>query len=134
MSRWLRTWLCLLVIGAAAGLNVGPVAAASPAIVSAGSTLPPGHGEYTHAGYRRYHDDDDDDDDDDDGDYSPPEYYEPPPPRTYRYAPPPAVYYDPPAYGWMPPPRPMSCGKYRYWNGEFCADARYRPPYVGPRW
>jgi hypothetical protein len=30
--------------------------------------------------------------------------------------------------------RPASCGKYRYWNGERCVDARYQPPYVGPRW
>jgi hypothetical protein len=30
--------------------------------------------------------------------------------------------------------RPASCGKYRYWNGERCVDARYQRPYVGPRW
>ncbi len=32
------------------------------------------------------------------------------------------------------PLRPASCGQYRYWNGEFCADARSRPPYIFPRW
>jgi hypothetical protein len=32
---------------------------------------------------------------------------------------------------WIPP-RPH-CGKYRYWNGAFCVDARYNPAYVGPR-
>jgi hypothetical protein len=79
-----------------------------------------------------------DDYDDDDGDYYyPPEYYLPPPPppvRVYRYAPPPVVEYEPPVYGWIAPPRPSNCGKYRYWNGDRCADARYDPPYVGPRW
>lgn len=62
-----------------------------------------------------------------------PEYYAPPaivyypPPVVYR--PPPVVYYPAPEYI-----RPASCGRYRYWNGEYCADARYRRPYVGPRW
>ena len=32
-----------------------------------------------------------------------------------------------------PPPRPASCGEYRYWNGEYCVDARYNRTYVGPR-
>jgi hypothetical protein len=76
-------------------------------------------------------------DDDDDDFYYPPEYYLPPPPpaRIYRGAPPPVVVYEPPVYGWMAlPPPPSSCGKYRYWNGERCADARYDPPYIGPRW
>jgi hypothetical protein len=27
--------------------------------------------------------------------------------------------------------RPRSCGEYRYWNGEYCADARYERPYLG---
>jgi hypothetical protein len=35
---------------------------------------------------------------------------------------------------WLPPPGPANCGEFRYWNGEVCADARVRPPYVGPRW
>jgi hypothetical protein len=72
--------------------------------------------------------------DEDDFEHLPPEYYVPPPYRPYTYAPQPVPYYEPPVYGWMPAPRPPSCGKYRYWNGEFCADARVRPPYVGPRW
>ena len=33
----------------------------------------------------------------------------------------------------LPPPRPASCGQYRYWNGERCVDARYNKPYIGPR-
>jgi|GEM_PF-543599 len=32
-----------------------------------------------------------------------------------------------------PPPRPLSCGEYRYWNGAACVDARYNDPYLGPR-
>jgi hypothetical protein len=33
----------------------------------------------------------------------------------------------------LPPPRPASCGQYRYWDGERCVDARYNNPYLGPR-
>jgi hypothetical protein len=33
----------------------------------------------------------------------------------------------------LPPPRPRSCGQYRYWNGDRCVDARYNDPYLGPR-
>lgn len=33
----------------------------------------------------------------------------------------------------LPPPRPASCGQYRYWNGVRCVDARYNEPYLGPR-
>lgn len=31
------------------------------------------------------------------------------------------------------PVRPLSCGEYRYWNGQACVDARYNTPYLGPR-
>ena len=31
------------------------------------------------------------------------------------------------------PVRPVSCGQYRYWDGDRCVDARYNNPYVGPR-
>ena len=31
------------------------------------------------------------------------------------------------------PVRPVSCGEYRYWNGEACVDARYNNPYLGPK-
>lgn len=74
-----------------------------------------------------------------DGGY-PTDYILPPMPsmRVYRYnprPPPPPVRYEPPVYGWLaPPPPPASCGQYRYWNGEYCADARREPPYIGPRW
>ena len=65
------------------------------------------------------------------GYYAPPRYA-----PTYGYAPPPPVFYREPApiVEFLPPPRPASCGKFRYWNGDYCADARYRPPYIGPRW
>ena len=33
----------------------------------------------------------------------------------------------------LPPPRPLSCGEYHYWDGERCLDARYNKPYLGPR-
>lgn len=74
------------------------------------------------------------------------------PRRYYRrygpgpYAVPPAVVVVPPAVVEEPlvdgvplapivvlPPRPASCGQYRYWNGEACVDARYNTPYLGPR-
>jgi hypothetical protein len=80
--------------------------------------------------------------------YAPPPAYYPLPPAYAppRYFGPPAVaYYPRPAYEYgaplayppeveLPPPRSRSCGRYRYWNGEYCADARYERPYVGPKW
>ncbi len=70
--------------------------------------------------------------------YAQPHYYLPP---VAVYDPRPRVWYShpPPAYYQAPvvalePLRPRSCGKYRYWNGDYCADARYQRPYVGPRW
>ena len=61
---------------------------------------------------------------------APPRYYERRvfphyAPRVYDYRAP--EYIDEPA-------RPTSCGQYRYWNGEYCADARYERPYLGPKW
>jgi hypothetical protein len=40
---------------------------------------------------------------------------------------------DVPAVVVLPPPRPLSCGQYRYWNGIACVDARYTDPYLGPK-
>lgn len=54
-------------------------------------------------------------------------------PDLYRGPPIVQAPYAPPVYGWVIL-RPSSCGEYRYWNGVRCVDARYRPPYVGPRW
>ena len=33
----------------------------------------------------------------------------------------------PRVYGWTAL-RPANCGTFRYWNGEYCADARFEPP------
>jgi hypothetical protein len=33
----------------------------------------------------------------------------------------------PRVYGWTAL-RPVNCGTFRYWNGEYCADARFDPP------
>ncbi|MBN8913401.1 MAG: hypothetical protein J0H65_15355 [Rhizobiales bacterium] len=65
----------------------------------------------------------------------PPNFYVPPPRGWWRARGPRGVYlYEPRVYGWSyPPPPPVSCGQYRYWNGDYCADARREPPYVGPR-
>jgi len=62
--------------------------------------------------------------------YAPPTYYAP---GIYGNLAPPAAYYAPPEPVWVPL-RPSSCGRYRFWNGQYCADARYQPPYLGPRW
>lgn len=121
-----------------------PFAAATPtadalAVADAAARI-----DVRHRRYRSFKDDYDYDYDE-----APQVYYPPPEPRRYyrvpplpdrvieyrRPLPPPAImYYEPPVYGWYTPPRPSSCGKYRYWDGEFCRDARYAPPYVGPRW
>jgi len=53
--------------------------------------------------------------------------------RARGYAPAPIAEYAPPV-AVLIPLRPRSCGKFRYWNGEYCADARYERPYLGPRW
>lgn len=45
-------------------------------------------------------------------------YYEPPLVYRYRSAPPAVAV----------PVRPVSCGEFRYWNGERCVDARVVPP------
>ncbi len=111
------------------GAEFGPASAtvaglAHPAAASATHGL-----QATPVGYDEWEDDYDDDDD-----YV---VIAPPFPPPAAYAPPPVVVGAPPyVYGWPPPPppRPASCGQYRYWNGEFCADARFRPPYIGPRW
>lgn len=54
-------------------------------------------------------------------------------PGNYGYLAPPAAYYASPEPVWVPL-RPSSCGRYRFWNGQYCADARYQPPYLGLRW
>jgi hypothetical protein len=57
-------------------------------------------------------------------------FYVGPGPGAYVYD---DEYYDRPAYGYVPPRvyterrvlRPVGkCGRYRYWNGAYCVDAR----------
>ena len=36
----------------------------------------------------------------------------------------------PRVYGWEYAEPPTSCGTFKYWNGEYCADARSEPPAV----
>lgn len=57
--------------------------------------------------------------------------------------PPPVAYYQRPVVVYRPHNyardyyddyKPSSCGQYRYWNGDRCVDARYRRPYLGPRY
>lgn len=46
----------------------------------------------------------------------------------YIDAPEPAVQpLGPRVYGWTAAP-PSDCGTFKYWNGEYCADARFEPP------
>lgn len=35
----------------------------------------------------------------------------------------------PRVYGWSS--APSDCGTFKYWNGEYCADARFEPPPAG---
>lgn len=39
----------------------------------------------------------------------------------------PGVIVGPRVYGWTAL-RPDDCGTFKYWNGEYCADARFDPP------
>jgi len=105
-----------------AAATASPLTVPAPALHMETASIPIGE-----RWYRDVYDDDDYDD--------PPEYYLPPPPPVVRVVPAPHVMvYETPVYRWLAPPRPSNCGKYRYWNGEYCADARYEPPYTGPRW
>jgi hypothetical protein len=122
MGRVLLRWLCAAAVSIAATANLGP-ARAQPLYDYYLS--PPAPGYYPPPNYYpppTY--------------YAPRTYYAPPAVRydpSYGYVPPPALYYAPPVADWVPP-RPRSCEKYRYWDGDYCADARYQPPYVGPKW
>jgi hypothetical protein len=127
MSASIGLSLAVLVL-AFSTHSAGAAPAVTSSLAAIGSTPAAGA---ALVGYRRFYDDDY-------YDHVPPSYYAP---RVYGYVqrygygpPPPAVYPPLYFYDWGPPPRPTSCGKYRYWDGEACVDARFRPPYVGPRW
>lgn len=143
-----RAFVTSLFAAAAALFCVAGTANAAPPLPAAAFAVHDNAAliDVRHRRYRSYKDDDYYDD--------PPVYYVPrEPARVYRVPPlpppvveyrrplppPPVIVYQPPVYGWGvdpwgAPPRPASCGKYRYWDGEGCADARFYPPYVGPRW
>ena len=121
------SWVHALGFGIALSFNVYTEAIASAAISGVGKNATLGQHSLLLAGDRRHYDDDG-------YVYEPAPYGYAPSPRAYRYAPPPAPYVDAPAYELLPPPPPANCGEYHYWNGEYCADARYNPPYVSPRW
>ncbi|WP_439544253.1 hypothetical protein [Hyphomicrobium sp.] len=38
------------------------------------------------------------------------------------------VVVGPRVYGYTYELRPEDCGTFKYWNGEYCADARFEPP------
>ena len=146
--RWslLASTTCLLSAlstTTASAVPIGSPSSMHAALLMDGDQMIPVAGR----GYRSFADDDDDEFDD----LPPPRqsygygygygYVERPmiPPAPvyggYGYAPPPPrTYYGPPVAEWLPPPRPSSCGQYRYWDGDRCADARRDPPYIGPRW
>lgn len=141
-------FFALLAISAGLLPHAAPAAAAPalPAAAAHAANDTSARIEVRHRRYRSYKDDYYDEG----GEV----YYPPPEPaRIYRVPPlqdrvieyrrplppPPMVVYEPPVYGWAvapwgTPPRPASCGRYRYWDGEGCADARFDPPYTGPRW
>ena len=126
MSNRPLTWVASLAIGITAILSCG-VAAAPLGFSGIGPKSAIGRHQ-SRVDYRRYYVDPDGDDDA--ALFAPEDA--PPPPSRYGHPPAAALY--PPAYEWLPPPRPVDCGEYHYWNGEYCVDARSVPPYVGPRW
>ncbi|MBA2125195.1 hypothetical protein DLM45_03015 [Hyphomicrobium methylovorum] len=69
-------------------------------------------------GHRQYYDE-----------YYDEDFIEPPPPRRRAFP-----TDDESLFLEVVPLPPANCGEFRYWNGEYCADARVQPPYVGPRW
>lgn len=139
-----RLPLCALFVAVGLVLTITASSAASLPIKALALNADAAQTAAIEIGGRWYRDDDYYDGYDDgggyDGAYVDDEYvdeeeYDPPPPparRIYRQAPP-IVVYEPPVYGWISPPRPASCGEFRYWNGVRCADARWDPPYTGPR-
>ncbi len=112
----------VVCLGAVFGLGVPGASIASPAPGAAG--LVTSHGSFERVGWRRNYG------------YSP---YAAPPVVVVPQVPvaPPVVVQQQPVIVQQPvvvlPPRPASCGEYHYWNGQYCVDARYNRPYLGPR-
>ena len=104
----------------AAGIGLGAPSAA----IAAPAPLVTSHASFERVGWRRNYG------------YSP---YATPPVVVVPQVPvvPPVVVQQQPVIVQQPvvvlPPRPASCGEYHYWNGQYCVDARYNRPYLGPR-
>jgi len=104
----------ILVAAFAIGTPIVTSAGAAPGAVNLAA---PGTG-FVLAGWRRYYDYP--------GAYAVPPVVVPAPAVT-----PPVVVQQ--SVVVVPPPRPTSCGEFHYWNGQYCVDARYNRPYLGPR-
>ena len=113
--------LVTVLVAVAASLEAPNGATAAPAPEAARLVAP--HGSVQPVGWRRNYG------------YGP---YAAPPVVVVPQAAPPVVVQQQPVVVEqpvvvVPPPRPASCGEYRYWNGQYCVDARYNRPYLGPR-
>jgi len=113
----------LVLTGAfiASGVGFGAPAQANASMSPGVAAFIASHASFEQVGWRRY--------------YGYPGAYAVPPvvvvPQAAPVAPP--VVADQPAVVVVPPSRPASCGQYHYWNGQYCVDARYNRPYLGPR-
>jgi len=114
-----RNWFFLAAAALAASSSVGTIAAAAPSGI--GLKVPLVRSDVVQVYEHNY------------GDYTVDgkfywrsEYYSP---RWHHHY---SDWYDD-DYVWSAPARPRSCGKYYYWDGTCCVDARWHPPYVGPK-
>jgi len=119
-----RNWFFLAAASLAASTSAGAIASAASLSPGIGMKVPLVRSDVLPAGYEHNY-----------GDYTvdgkyywPSEYYAP---RRSYYR---SSYRDSSDdYEWSAPARRRSCGKYYYWNGYCCVDARWHPPYVGPK-
>ena len=120
----MRYGLVLTTVFNAAGIGLGAPSHAGAELAPELGALVALHGDVETVGYwRRYYQQ---------YGYGPGPYAVPPVVVPAPVVVPPAVV-ETPVVPPPPPPRPASCGEYRYWNGEYCVDARYNRTYVGPR-
>jgi hypothetical protein len=121
----MRYSLVLAAVFIAPGVGFGAANAAYAGPAPGATALIPPHGSFERAGWRRNYG------------YGP--YAAPPVVVVPQAVPvvPPLVVQQQPVVVQQPivvlSPRPASCGEYRYWNGQYCVDARYNRPYLGPR-
>ena len=119
----MRYGLVLVTVLVAAGTGPGASNGATAAPAPGAARLVVPHASFEPVGWRRNYG------------YAP---YAAPPVVVVPQAAPPVVVQQQPVVVEqpvivVPPPRPASCGEYRYWNGQYCVDARYHRPYLGPR-